>query len=57
MTDKQREAFKELADVMDKHGITMDSNDSVWVDMQGEDTVFTEYEPVSGEFLRKEIDR
>ncbi len=57
MTDNREEVFKELADVLDKHGITIDSNDSVWIDIPGEATIFTNYEPVSGEFLRKEIDR
>ena len=49
MNDKQKVALKELADVMEKHGITVDSNDTIWLDMWGEELVHSADTSIDGE--------
>ncbi len=52
MNDKQKLALKELADVMEKHGLTVDSNDTVWIDTWGEELVHSADTSIDGEGLR-----
>ena len=55
MNDKQREALQALADVMEKYDITIDSNDTFWLNSNGAEIAYSDYDTVDAEFLREEL--
>ena len=56
MNDKQKLALKELADVMEKHGITFESSDTVWVFLEGDDDiVIPDYQVLDAEDIREAL--
>ena len=55
MNDKQKLALKELADVMEKHGITMDSNDTFWLNAQGAEIIYSDYDTIDAEYIREAL--
>ena len=55
MNDKQKLALKELADVMEKHGITIESNGAVWIDIEEGGTLWADDGPVGAEYIREAL--
>lgn len=56
MNDKQKLALKELADVMEKHVIAFDGNDTIWLNVRGEEVaLWCDKGPVASEYIREAL--
>ena len=55
MNDKQKLALKELADVMEKHGIEFDSTDTIWLEIEGEEVIYSDYDEIDAEYIREAL--